>query len=122
MLTLLQRVHLGGPLHQPRNLLFRYVTEQTRHRRVRVQSCTFGGKQAQTTCGRYCANLVGVNRGPPEISADESNAGAAFYRQKPSGIGIVFISVREPLLRQACDHGGLRCGVHRCLAGNVLPN
>ena len=88
MLTLLQRVHLGGPLHQPRNLLFRYVTEQTRHRRVRVQSCTFGGKQAQTTCGRYCANLVGVNRGPPEISADESNAGAAFYRQKPSGMGL----------------------------------
>jgi hypothetical protein len=48
MLTPWQLLHLSGPLHQPCNFLFRYVTEQIRHRRVRVPSCTFGGKQAQT--------------------------------------------------------------------------
>jgi hypothetical protein len=34
MLTLLQQVHLGGRLDQPRNLLLRYVTSQIRHPRV----------------------------------------------------------------------------------------
>jgi hypothetical protein len=34
MLTPSKLLHLNGPLPQPRNLLFRYVTEQIRHRRV----------------------------------------------------------------------------------------
>src|ERR1019366_1061309 len=43
-----QRLHPSGPLHQPRNLLFRYVTCRSENRRVWVLSCTFGGKRAQT--------------------------------------------------------------------------
>jgi hypothetical protein len=31
MLTPLILLHLSGPLPQPRNLLFRYVTEEIRH-------------------------------------------------------------------------------------------
>jgi hypothetical protein len=48
MLAPTQLLHLNGPLPQPRNLLFRYVTEHVQHRRVWVPPCTFGGKQAQT--------------------------------------------------------------------------
>jgi hypothetical protein len=88
MLTPAILLQLSGPLPQPRNLLFRYVTNRPGTGESSFSRVPYGGKQAQTTCGRYCANLVGVNRGPPEISADESNAGAAFYRQKPSGMGL----------------------------------
>ena len=48
MLTPAILLHLSGPLPQPRNLLFRYVTEQIRHRRVLGPSCICGGKRAQT--------------------------------------------------------------------------
>jgi hypothetical protein len=48
MLTPPKTVHLSGPLHQPRNLLYRYGRQQIRHRRVWVASCTFGEKRART--------------------------------------------------------------------------
>ena len=48
MLTPPDCQQLSGPLPQPRNLLFRHVTEQIRHRKGRVPSCIFGGKRAQT--------------------------------------------------------------------------
>jgi hypothetical protein len=38
---------------KPRNSLFRYVMEQTPHRRVLVPSGTFGRKQAQTATFSY---------------------------------------------------------------------
>jgi|SRR5450756_1881036 len=49
MLTPPKTVHLSGPLHQPRNLLYRYGRQQIRHRRVWVASCTFGEKRAQNS-------------------------------------------------------------------------
>jgi hypothetical protein len=38
MLTPHRLLHLSGPLHKPRNLLFRYVKEPIQHCRVSVPS------------------------------------------------------------------------------------
>ena len=40
-------MHLSGPLHQPRNLLFRYVTEQIRRGESGIPSRILSGKRAQ---------------------------------------------------------------------------
>jgi hypothetical protein len=42
------------------NLLFRYVIEEIQRHTVRVPSCTFGGKQAQTAFG--CRHLPEVDQ------------------------------------------------------------
>ena len=47
MLHSTQPLHLSGPLHQPRNLLFRYVTEQIRDLQ-RLDSVVYLGEKART--------------------------------------------------------------------------
>ena len=42
MLTPFNRLHLSGPLCQPRNLLFRYATEQIQATENVGSPCTFG--------------------------------------------------------------------------------
>jgi hypothetical protein len=39
-----QPLHLAGPRHQPRNLLFQNVASRSGH----AESCTFGGEEAET--------------------------------------------------------------------------